>query len=259
MKAKDKYLLIIGGYDPSGGAGVLVDKAVANKYRIKHFVIPTSITIQDHFQFLKSSALSVDLIKDYVNFFFKFREPSAVKIGLLGNDDVCRLVKKIFTNKNVPIVFDPVVKSTSGGKLFEGKIESIKDISRISEIVTLSSSEVSYFTGREISSIEELKKVSLKLLKLLDTKLLLLKGGDVLISRRWVYDILAQDRKAIVLKSKRFPFNLRGSGCILSTSIACEISRGNSLSQAILNARRFVKKAFKNSLPLSNGKSFWAG
>lgn len=251
-------LLVIAGFDPSGGAGILLDRIVLLSYKKSGFFIPSALTLQDHFNFEFSRPLCEKEFRENLLFFFKKYSPSAVKIGQVGSEDLCSILHEFLKNKNLPVVFDPVIVSSTGGKLFNGKIDEMKKISSLAFLTTPSSLEAEIITGYKINSLEKMKRVAVKLKNYFGSKNLLLKGGDASASEMWVYDVLVSS-ELYIFRHKRFPFKLRGGGCIFSASLACELCDGGSLHEIIRRAQKFMRKAFENSVSVGEEKRVWSG
>jgi hydroxymethylpyrimidine/phosphomethylpyrimidine kinase len=72
-------------------------------------------------------------------------------------------------------------------------------------------------------------------------------------------DLLAESQPNSDLSFRRYPGerivagNTHGTGCAFSTSVACNLALGSTLSEAVLNAKKYVTEALRNSYQLGRG------
>ena len=67
MRNKDiKNILIIGGHDPTGGAGIQADIEVSNKYKCNAFVVITCLTSQNTKNVYMVQNAKKDLVYDSI-------------------------------------------------------------------------------------------------------------------------------------------------------------------------------------------------
>ena len=123
-------VLTIAGFDPTGGAGILRDVSVFNSLRIPSNAIPTALTVQTSEKVLNASKIPIKYIKESLEVLKKIR---GVKIGMLYNEKVVKVVSEFLKKKNPEtIVLDPILNSSSGYSLInrQGICEIKRTLSR---------------------------------------------------------------------------------------------------------------------------------
>ncbi|MBC8132679.1 MAG: bifunctional hydroxymethylpyrimidine kinase/phosphomethylpyrimidine kinase, partial [Deltaproteobacteria bacterium] len=119
------FLVAIGGFDPSGGAGVVRDFLTARTFGATVRLVPTAWTAQ--------SATGVQSVepRDPRALAFAIREAlrerpadstAAVKIGMVPDAAAAAAVADALADFDGAIVFDPVLAASSGGVLFTGDL-----------------------------------------------------------------------------------------------------------------------------------------
>ena len=110
----------IGGIDSSGGAGVTRDALTLADLHLHACVITTQITVQSNTRMLDSHIVSPSVINEQWLLLENELPPRAIKISAIANDEQALVLCARIDSLNKPkpfIVWDPVLCSTSGGKL----------------------------------------------------------------------------------------------------------------------------------------------
>ena len=113
-------LLSIAGYDPTGGAGLLLDIRVFNSLGWEGMGIATAVTAQNTSRVLDVVPLSrVSLVRQYAALKDDV-SVAGIKTGMLGSRKHLAAVGRILEESaGRPVVVDPVLGSSSGFPLFE--------------------------------------------------------------------------------------------------------------------------------------------
>lgn len=235
-------LWLLGGLDPTGGAGVLRDfvtaGAVAPSLPV-HCVI-TAWTRQGHGTPATAEPVSPDRIAAQVQ---GLPRPRAVKIGLVPAaliDPLARLLEG-FT---APIVVDPVLHASDGGSL-ESTPDSLARLMARATLVTPNLDEAAALTGLPPGDADLLGGVAERFPEVA----ILLKGGhareeDCVIDRLWC------GGRALELARPRIAGpDPRGTGCALATAIACGLAEGRSIEQAVADGVGWLDRARTRAAP----------
>ncbi len=118
----NKSVLALAGYDSSLGAGISVDAAVLAALGCRCRIIVTADTRQTSQAVNSLGLLPVDQIVQEVEDALQDPDLGAIKIGMLGSLDLIRALVKILP-KNIPVILDPILFASSGGKLFNAETE----------------------------------------------------------------------------------------------------------------------------------------
>src|SRR5210317_272295 len=116
----NKILLTIAGYDPTSGAGAVLDINVFQHFGFMGMGILTSITAQNTLQVSKIYCPPSSLITDQYKALGNDIRISGLKIGMLGcKKNISPVTDILSLNSLIPRVVDPVFQSSSGAWLLE--------------------------------------------------------------------------------------------------------------------------------------------
>jgi len=182
----------------------------------------------------------------------------AVKIGMIFD---LQSLETIFTCldeliPDAPIIFDPVMISSSGVKLSKMTHKSlsfIKDsLMQRCCLVTPNILEAETICNMKIVSLDDMV-VATQIMKRMGAQAILLKGGH-LQDDEMVHDVLLSDKLLKIFESPRLPTNNNhGSGCALASAIATGIANKIGLEESIQQARQYVFRAMKNAIVPGTG------
>lgn len=231
-------VLIIAGTDSSGGAGLLRDIAVTRDLGIQARCAVTAVTAQTDHAVAQSLYTPADLIAAQLTASLSGTPPNAIKIGMLGNADSVMAVASTLRGRNIPVVLDPVLASTSGAALLtpEGVAAMIRYLLPLCALVTPNLSEALALTG----PADDTPAHQADRLRSFGVDAVLIKGGHG--QGRLSTDILFDGQGKQLFSARRLPGTRRGTGCTLSTAIACFLASGKDLRQACDAAKRFTHR-----------------
>jgi len=255
MSAQEKNtVLTIGGLDPSGGAGILAD-AVAIRSQGLHCAAVCAVrTVQDGVVFSSAVAQDAPLIVAEIESIFEHQKVGAVKIGALGNSKIVNAIGRLMFTSGLPIVVDPVIRSTSGGELLDnGGVTAMRDrLIPMAALVTPNLAEASVLCGIPVGNVEDMTEAARIALEL-GARAVLIKGGHLDESR--VVDVFACDESGIIiLEDDRLDVGeVRGTGCALASLIAARLACGVNMREAVEGAREILRGAMARSVKTDAG------
>lgn len=231
-----RSVLIIAGTDSSGGAGLLRDTAVARDLGVHARCVVTAVTAQTDRAVAQSLPMPADIVAAQLNAGLA-DPPDAVKIGMLGDAGTVLAVASALKGRNIPVVLDPVLASTSGAALLtpEGVTAMIEHLLPLCRLVTPNLSEAVALTGAGNGG--DLARQAEKL-RGFGAEAVLIKGGHG--RGHLSTDTLFDAHGILPLSAPRLAAIRRGTGCTLSTAIACFLASGQNLRQACDAAKRFT-------------------
>ena len=231
--------LIVAGFDPSGGAGILLDARVHQYFGVPFCGVITANTIQDSCKAFGWKPVEERLFKEQLLRLEEDYNISHIKVGMLGKVQFLEYILETFPDK--VIVLDPVIKSSSGYPLMD-KPEGILEFAENLYLITPNLMEAQLLTGLETDNPIKL----LEALKTCGFRNILLKGGHFEGDEVIDY-LLTEEGGLFTFKGKRFKKTPRGTGCALSSAIVCNLHSGKPLLEAVENAINFVREAIKHS------------
>ena len=248
-----KKILTCAGSDPCGGAGIQADIKTISAHG--HFAMSalTAITAQNTMGVSLAQAVSPEMMKAQLDAVFSDIFPDAVKTGMLMNGNNTEIIADILSYYNANnIVCDTVIMSTSGRQLIdsEGLQVFIKKLMPIADIITPNIPEAEMLCGMKIRSAEDMEKAA-KLLSDNTKGGVLIKGGHL---EEKALDILLYMGKYYYFESPRINNpNTHGTGCTLSSAIACGLAEGKSVPDAVENAKKYITKVISAGLDIGHG------
>jgi len=255
-----KKVLSIAGSDPSGGAGIQADIKTISAHRMYAMSVETALTVQNTMGVHEVFGIPADFVKKQLEYVLEDIPPDAVKIGMLFSADTISCIAETldkFGAKN--IVLDPVMLSTSGKRLLDETAESIliKKLFPLSDLVTPNIHEAEKISGIKINSIEDIKKAASLISKQCKGSVLV-KGGHF----EECTDVLYFENQFFIFDGKRINNpNTHGTGCTLSSAIACSLAAGKSIPESVMLAKEYVSGAIGAMLDIGKGRGplnhFW--
>ncbi len=255
-KKNKKVLLAIAGSDNTGGAGVQCDiktSLTLNAYCVNCI---TSVTSQSSNGVKEIVNIPEKVIASQLNTILNEFNIDCIKIGLFNSYtsaiSTISILKKF--KINVPIVIDPIYRSTSKTNFVKKEIyiKIHKVFAKLNPIFTPNIDELKILLNlAESNDIDE---------NLLIKKFYKKYRSNVIltgVSKKGIYTtdyVLDESLKIKKISSKRIiSNNTHGSGCAFSSSLAIYLAMGKSLFEALKLSKKYTSKAILNSPILGVG------
>lgn len=254
--ARYARVLSIAGSDSGGGAGIQADLKTFSALGCYGMTAITAITAQNTLGVRAIHGIPVDMLRAQIDAVAEDIGVDAVKIGMLHTPDVVRVVvKAIARHQMLQVVLDPVMVATSGDRLMEQATVDVlvQELFPLSTVVTPNLDEAALLLGRAIDGADALDEAATALLAL-GAPAVLLKGGHL--PGDTVTDVLAlAGGGRLRLQSPRIAtHNGHGTGCTLSSAIACHLALGLPLPQAVEQARSYILGAIAAGADVRTGQ-----
>ncbi len=246
-------VLTIAGSDSSGGAGIQADLKTISAHDMFGMSVITSLTAQNTTGVYGVLDVEPEFVGKQIDVVFEDIVPDAVKIGMVSNVKIIRTITEhLIKNKQEVIVLDPVMVSTSGCMLLQtdSMTALINELMPLATIITPNIPEAEVLSGIEIRNEDDMIIAAEKIFKKTQ-KPLLIKGGHLSASAD---DLLFTADEYKWLKAERIDNNnTHGTGCTLSSAIACNLAKGNDVFTSVKNAKNYVYNAINAGLDLGKG------
>jgi len=235
-------LLTIGGSDPSSGAGIQGDVRTFSSLGAYPLTVITSITSQNTSNFQSSEPVSEKMIKNQIASLMSDFKIDGIKIGMVYDSARIKAIHKQLHKTKIPIVLDPVIKSTTGGVLL--KKTSLKEFKEflipLSYVITPNKYEAELLSNTKITSQKTLLTAAKKIQNM--------GAANVIITgvkqKGKIIDFVLEGNKHYQIPGKKISMESHGGGCTYSSAILFSICNGNSL----LDSAKFSKKLTINSI-----------
>lgn len=220
----------IAGFDPSGGAGILADIKTFESIGTQGFGVCTAVTYQRDDYLESIDWISKENIIRQADILTQKFNIEYCKIGLIENFDTLAAVINFLDDKNIKIILDPILKSSSGYSVHQTTHQLIPLLKKI-YLLTPNFNEMKIIFNNQIKS--ELVKHTL------DHTHIFLKGGHN--PKRLGTDYLFTKDSATPFSPKKGKyFEKHGSGCVLSSAISAFLAQGNDLKSSCFKAKDYT-------------------
>jgi len=232
-------IVLVGGLDPSGGAGVGRDLLTATQLSARASIVGTAWTEQGFASVHRVEAREPDRVEVALAGALAAvgASESAVKIGMVATASIARAIVGGLASYGGPVVFDPVRLATSGGWLYDGDHQAILTLARKASLFTPNLDEAAWILDRPVRSEMDAREAARALFGL-GIPAVLVKGGHL---SGDASDVLRSAAGERAFTRPRVPGQSpRGTGCALATAIAVELARGESLENAVARAKAWL-------------------
>jgi hydroxymethylpyrimidine/phosphomethylpyrimidine kinase len=245
-------ILIIAGSDSGGGAGIQGDIKTVTMLDGHAMTAVTAVTAQNTLGVSMVHPVPTEVILAQIEAVVGDLGVDAVKIGMIGSafaaEQVATRLERLKAEQPaLPIVFDPVMVSTSGSPLAdEGTIAAFGRLMDVATITTPNLPELNRLTSEEDPVAAALHLVGAH------GCAVLIKGGHE--EGDALADALIEEDNMTSWQGQRIETtSTHGTGCTLASAIAFFLAGGASLADAVAQAREFVRVALHDAPGLGQG------
>lgn len=248
-----KTILTIAGSDCSGGAGIQADIKTISALQGYAASIITAITAQNTFGVQGVYPLEPEIVEAQLTSVLSDLRPAAIKIGMVHNAAIVEVVVAQLRQHSIPVIFDPVMISTSGRRLMtEDTLNVIRtDLFPLCTLITPNLHEASLLTHASITTVRQMIEAA----RMLATRYgisVLIKGGHL--EGEEMCDVLCRRNEIFSFPTAKVDsHNLHGTGCTLSSAIATLVGQGEPLPQAVSHAKAYITRAITRGKDLEIG------
>lgn len=248
-------VLTIAGSDSGGGAGIQADIKTMCALNCYGMSAITAITAQNTTGVYAVQPIPAEIVKKQIEVVLSDIGADAIKTGMLWGTEIITAIYEVLSVYSEPyLVIDPVLVAKSGDPLLQQEAISalIELLIPRAWIITPNLPELKELTGIEPENKDSIKKAGQKLLEK-GAKYVLVKGGHG--QGTQIHDYLfSHEGEEIDFTSERVQTpNTHGTGCTLSSAIACYLAHGLDTATAVGKAIQFVHKAIETAPNLGKG------
>jgi hydroxymethylpyrimidine/phosphomethylpyrimidine kinase len=251
-------VLTIAGFDPSSGAGVTADLMVFAANGLFGTSCITGLTVQSTVGVRSTTAVSAEVVKATLDYLVSDLPPAGIKIGMLTTAENVAAVAEFLAEfrdeeRRVPVVLDPVLRSSSGRELLdaEGVTAMRESLLPLVDWVTPNLEELGVLTGREVRRREEMPEAAVALQEMGWELNVLVTGGhlnppDDLLAPA-VGEMLWLAGEQMVSRSTH------GTGCAFSSALLSRLVLGDDAWEAAAMAKSYVAEAIRTAETMGKG------
>lgn len=248
-----KTALTIAGSDSCGGAGIQADIKTMTCNGIYAMSAITALTAQNTTGVAGISEVTPEFLEQQITAVVTDIKPDAVKTGMIPSSQQIEVIAsciKKYDLKN--IVVDPVMVATSGSKLIsEDAVETLKkQLFSLAAVVTPNIPEAEILSGMKIESEMDMQAAAEKICFESGCAVLVKGGHSISDANDFLYD--GKNGRWFMGKRIENP-NTHGTGCTLSSAIAANLAKGDSIVEATCKAKEYLSKSLGAMLNLGKG------
>jgi hydroxymethylpyrimidine/phosphomethylpyrimidine kinase len=251
-----KILLSVAGYDPTGGAGALLDVRVFESLGFQGMAVLTALTVQNTRKVHSVVPFAPGTLMAQVTTLSRDVAFAGIKTGMLGSKkNVGALARILAKHPGLPRVVDPVLNASSGAPLLEE--DAIPSLFRAvrghATLLTPNMKEASLMAGIPVACPQDMREAAQILFERTRTPCLV-KGGHL---EKSTLNILYDGFQTVVFGHEKLMKNVHGTGCFLSAAILSYLALGLSLERACGRAADLTHKAIQKAIKPGKGRSLF--
>lgn len=244
-------LLSIGGSDPSSGAGIQSDVKTFASLNAYGVTTITAITSQNTSKFGMIQPVTKIILKNQLDSIFSDFVIDGIKIGMVYNSEIIKTIYHALRKLPIPIVVDPVIKSTTGGMLIQKS--AVKDFKKylipLATVVTPNKFEAEFISESKINSIKSLQRAG-KIIQEMGSKSIVITGLEL--KKNHISDFVMAENQNFI-ENKKIEIINHGSGCNYSASMIFSLAQGKTILESAKFAQKFTLNSIKNAQKVGKG------
>lgn len=252
---KTPFVLIVGGLDPSGGAGIQMDLATLTTCGVRALSAVSALTVQNSQGIARVIPTQPDDLFCQISACLDDFPVTWIKTGVLPSASLVRTVAMIVKSYKLKSVVDPIFASGKGYQFTDEETVQayIKELCPVATILTPNLNElrhVDLILHRNQPTSQDPVKVVERLGRRWNTTILAKGGHD---TGSEVVDLLWHKAEILRFSRLRFPHKeIHGSGCFLASAITAFCARGLPIPIAVADVEFLFELAVKGSYTWHN-------
>ncbi|MDF2425621.1 MAG: bifunctional hydroxymethylpyrimidine kinase/phosphomethylpyrimidine kinase [Nitrosopumilus sp.] len=245
-------LLSIGGSDPSSGAGIQSDVKAFSEFNAHALTVITAITGQNTTSFGMIEPVSKRILKNQLESVLSDFKIDGIKIGMVYNSEIIKTLYQQLKKLKIPIVVDPVIKSTTGGSLIEKSaiVDFKKYIIPLATVITPNKFEAEILSKTKVNSKNTIEKTA-KIIQKMGARNVVITGIEGKNNR--ITDFVLEKNTEYEISGDKIVNTNHGSGCNYSAAMIFAISSNKTIRESVKFAKEFTYNSIKNAKKVGNG------
>jgi len=245
-------LLSIGGSDPSSGAGIQSDLRTFSTDNVHWLTVITVITGQNTLKFGKVEPVSIDILKNQLQLVFSDFKIDGIKIGMVYNSQIIKTIYQQLKKSKIPIIVDPVIKSTTGGELL--KKSAIKDYQKyiipLATVITPNKYEAEILSKTKINAKIMPEKTAKKIQEM-GAENVSITGIQTKVNK--ISDFILEKNKKYVISGDKISKINHGSGGNYASAVLFSLAKNKSIKESLKFAKQYTYDSIKNAKKIGRG------
>ena len=252
-EAGPPLVVAVGGFDPTGGAGLVRDFLTAEALGARAVLVGTAWTRQDESGVKGVELRSSDAVRESLAEALAAcpTGQTAVKVGMVAGASIVAAIVAGLDAWPGPVVFDPVLGASAGGSLFAGAPADLFPLLRRATLVTPNLAEAAWITGGAVETLDHARQAAQEMAGR-GLRAVLVKGGHL---SGPATDVLRSQTGERLFQGARLPGRSpRGTGCALATAIAVGLARGQQLEQSLEEAKAWLAERIQSAVGIGSAR-----
>ena len=244
-------VMVIGGQDPSGGAGLQADIEAVMAAGCHAVTVLAAVTVQDSASVRDFMVMEPSMVVAQMRTVMADFAVAAVKTGMMGSaSNITAVSDWLKHNSKAPLVVDPVLASNTGDRL------------ALDDLVPAYRETLLPLTTIATPNSEELKRLAADASGQAGAAadLLALGCGHVFVtgghagSGKIHNKLYSANDNTSEMSWPRLPHEYHGSGCTLAAAVAAQLALGEKVKPALTIAQAYTYQALARGERLGRGQ-----
>lgn len=245
-------VLVFGGTDPTGGAGLPADIQTLTRLGCHPAPIVTAITIQDSHRVHGYEAIDASRVGMQAGVILKDFECSVIKTGMLATAATVQQVAERAQRYRLPVVVDPVLASGAGDALADDDL--LAALRQLLLPHTLLATPNTH-EARALAGGETDPDAQARLIADFGCRWLLITGThDEADDKEITHRLYHQGEPVRTFTQPRLPGEFHGSGCTLASACAAFIAGGVEMESVIEQALVYTHRSLTRAIAPGKGQ-----
>ena len=248
-----KTLLTVAGFDPGGGAGVLLDVAVFRSHGFRGAAVITALTAQDTAAVQAVRPVPAAFLRKQWDVLRDDIEIAGIKVGMAGSAGAWAEIRHGLSRQaGLPMVVDPVLRASSGASLSgrATKRAILAALRGLPAVLTPNLAEASFLAGRPVRNPASMAAAARVIFDRTGCPCLV-KGGHLASE---AVDVLFDGSGLWRFRHARLARDVHGTGCFLSATLLARLAGGDALGDACAEAVRRTVRAIRGATRPGRGR-----
>ena len=245
--------LTIAGSDSGGGAGIQADLKTFAAFEVYGASALTAVTAQNTLGVTAVHELPVDVVRAQIDAVATDLGMDAVKTGMLSSAAIIDAVAERLQHHGAQqLVVDPVMVAKGGDRLLREDAVAVL-VSRLlplALVATPNAEEAAAICGHPVGTMQQARGAA-QAIHSMGCRYVVVKGGHF---GEDAVDVLYDGSAFTEFPAKRISTtSTHGTGCTFASAIAAGLARGNTVEDAVSEAKAYVTAAIAGAPPIGGG------
>lgn len=239
-------ILLIGGLDPQGCAGMTSDIQTVTMHQCHPVPLLTCLTEQTQTGMHNLGALDATQFMAQYDSCTADQSIQAIKIGLIPSLAIAQCIYTIVQQHTVPVILDPVLSATSGGVGVDAETQAFiaNQLLPLITILTPNLDELHCLSSQQVETVAQWPQAA-KTLLAKGLQSCLVKGGHHTSDK--AIDVYVDKQHEFYCYQTKLTGSVRGTGCVLASSLACHLALGEDPREAVVLAKIYLSYGFRHA------------